>query len=61
MTMTYEIAIETDSNSHHTTKSFASMNEAVNAAKEFARDWWRGAAYFVFCRETQEYKMGKAN
>lgn len=59
--MTFHITVDTNNNSSTFTQRCDTIQEAVDAAKAFAVDWWRDAEYFVFCNETGQYQMGKAN
>ena len=62
MTKTYEITLESGSNNTFSTrKTFASLDEAVDWAREFAADWWKTAEYRIFCVEDEEFVVGSAN
>jgi hypothetical protein len=61
MTKTFEITLESGSNTFSTSKPFATMTEAVDWAREFAADWWKAAEYRIFCIEDEEFVVGDAN
>lgn len=59
--MTYEISIEAGTITFATTKHFASIKEAIAWAKHFAADWYQGAEYFIFCRDSECFFNGRVN
>lgn len=61
MTKTYEITIESGSTSNSSTHKFETMAEAIAWAKEFAKDWFRGATYSIYCIEDETFEQGNAN
>jgi hypothetical protein len=60
---TYEVTLEAHNGCtlSDLTNKFDSMADAVAYAKAFAEDWWLNANYSVYCRETGEFRQGKAN
>ncbi len=55
---TYEISIDSGSETFATVKQFATMAEAIAWARDFMSDWWRGAQFWIFCREDETWCNG---